>query len=100
MYLSTPEEGGETVFVYGPRNAGPQDPTFSACAKARGLSVKPHKRDALLFYSLTPDGKEDEMSVHASCPTTKGVSEGVRACHVSVGAGPPAGDAPHNDRSG
>lgn len=47
------------------------DPTMSECAR-KGLANKPVKGDALMFYSLTPDGKEDPKSLHGSCPTTKG----------------------------
>ncbi|GBF89340.1 prolyl 4-hydroxylase-like protein [Raphidocelis subcapitata] len=69
MYLSTPEEGGETVFPDAEfKSSGPG---LSDCAR-KGLANKPVKGDALLFYSLTPDGKEDPMSLHGSCPTTKG----------------------------
>ena len=32
--------------------------------------------DALLFYSLRPDGTEDPKSMHGSCPTLKGVRTG------------------------
>ena len=28
--------------------------------------------DALLFYSLKPDGSEDSASLHGSCPVTEG----------------------------
>lgn len=44
---------------------------MSECAR-KGLANKPVKGDALMFYSLTPDGKEDPKSLHGSCPTTKG----------------------------
>ena len=37
-----------------------------------GLSVKATKGDALLFFSLHPDGTEDPSSLHGSCPTLKG----------------------------
>lgn len=46
-------------------------PEWSDCAK-RGLAVKAVKGDALLFYSLKPDGSTDPTSLHGSCPTTKG----------------------------
>ena len=71
MYLTTPEEGGETVF--------PQSPTqtpregLSACVK-KGLAHQPRKGDLLIFYSLHPDGTEDKASMHQSCPVLKGVS--------------------------
>lgn len=69
MYLSTPEEGGETVFP----NAGNRvsGPGWSECAK-KGLAYHPVQGDGLLFFSLTPDGREDPASLHGSCPVTKG----------------------------
>ncbi|CAI5504076.1 unnamed protein product [Closterium sp. Naga37s-1] len=70
MYLTTVEAGGETVFP----NAQPRPPTdatASECAN-RGLAVKPQKGDALLFYSLHPDGTTDQSSLHASCPVIRG----------------------------
>lgn len=70
-YLETVEEGGETVFpqalekpVYGPEER-------SECGR-KGLSVKPVKGDAVLFYSATPAGMEDPRSSHGSCPVIKG----------------------------
>lgn len=69
MYLTTVEEGGETVF---PNSAEKVDGAqWSECAK-RGLAVKTMKGDALLFYSLKPDGETDPSSLHGSCATTKG----------------------------
>lgn len=69
MYLTTPEEGGETVFP----NAADKvfGDEWSDCAK-RGLAVKARRGNALLFFSLHPDGTEDTTSLHGSCPTTKG----------------------------
>eukprot|EP00775_Hariotina_reticulata_P002713 gene2713-3010_t len=69
MYLSTPEEGGETTFPNAEHKVS--GPGWSDCA-LQGLSVKAVKGDALMFYSLTPDGKVDQSSLHASCPTLKG----------------------------
>lgn len=69
MYLSTPEEGGETVFPHAePKVEGDE---WSDCAK-KGLAVKAKKGNALFFYSLKPDGKGDVRSTHGSCPTLKG----------------------------
>lgn len=69
MYLTTPEEGGETVFPYAtPAVTGDG---WSDCAKA-GLAVKAKRGNALLFYSLKPDGTDDFKSTHGSCPTLKG----------------------------
>jgi prolyl 4-hydroxylase len=69
MYLTTVEEGGETVFPWSePKVTGPQ---WSECAK-EGLAVKPVRGDAVMFFSLNPDGTEDPTSLHGSCPTVKG----------------------------
>lgn len=67
---STVEEGGETVFPNA-EEGKVSGPEWSDCAK-RGLAVKAVKGDALLFYSLKPDGSTDPTSLHGSCPTTKG----------------------------
>ncbi|CAI5511305.1 unnamed protein product [Closterium sp. Naga37s-1] len=130
MYLTTVEEGGETVFpssqvccwkerglgVSAHRWAGTGQAPEGRCAAllfaafgrhhgpviiARQLSqlplhaplplppsptvlpiplprlshpppVKPQKGDALLFYSLHPDGTTDQSSLHASCPVIRG----------------------------
>jgi prolyl 4-hydroxylase len=69
MYLTTPEEGGETVFPQGAHKV--TGPEWSECAK-KGLAVKSVRGNALLFYSLHPDGREDPRSLHGSCPTLKG----------------------------
>lgn len=69
MYLTTPEEGGETVFPNAQEKVYGDD--WSDCAK-KGLSVKARRGNALLFFSLHPDGREDPSSLHGSCPTTKG----------------------------
>ena len=69
MYLTTPEEGGETVFPSASRRVdGPQ---WSECAR-EGFAVKAKRGDALLFYSLKPNGQKDEDSLHGSCPVLKG----------------------------
>lgn len=69
MFLESPVEGGETVFpAAAARAAGPG---WSACAR-EGLAVAPVAGDALLFWSVTPDGRVDPASLHGSCPTTKG----------------------------
>eukprot|EP00879_Flechtneria_rotunda_P011819 GHRR01012346.1.p1 GENE.GHRR01012346.1~~GHRR01012346.1.p1 ORF type:complete len:308 (+),score=60.64 GHRR01012346.1:171-1094(+) len=69
MYLSTPEEGGETVFPDAERKV--TGPGWSECA-LKGLANKPEKGDALMFYSLHPDGRKDPTSLHGSCPILKG----------------------------
>lgn len=69
MYLTTVEEGGETVLPNAEHKSTGEG--FSECAK-RGLAVKAVKGDALMFYSLKPDGSQDTASLHGSCPTLKG----------------------------
>mmetsp|Transcript_10710 Transcript_10710/g.12535 ORF Transcript_10710/g.12535 Transcript_10710/m.12535 type:complete len:315 (+) Transcript_10710:107-1051(+) len=71
MYLSTPEAGGETVFPTSKAPAWQNQDDMSTCAK-RGLAVKAKKGDALLFWSLKPDGTEDTSSLHAGCPVIRG----------------------------
>ena len=71
MYLSTPEEGGETVFPYS-ENKPEYGPGWSDCAR-KGLAVKAIKGNAILFFSQNPDGSVDPASTHAACPVTKGV---------------------------
>eukprot|EP00878_Enallax_costatus_P025017 GHUV01026734.1.p1 GENE.GHUV01026734.1~~GHUV01026734.1.p1 ORF type:complete len:169 (+),score=33.04 GHUV01026734.1:608-1114(+) len=63
--------GGETVFPHADKSVHVSGSGWSECAR-QGLAHKPVKGDALLFYSLTPDGIEDDASLHGSCPTTKG----------------------------
>ncbi|XP_057533298.1 probable prolyl 4-hydroxylase 3 [Amaranthus tricolor] len=73
MYLSDVEEGGETVFPASRRNFStiPGWNERSECAK-RGLSVKPVRGDALLFWSMRPDATLDPASLHGGCPVIKG----------------------------
>lgn len=69
MYLSSPLEGGETIFPWS--NEKVEGPGWSECAK-RGFSVKARKGDAVMFYALHPNGTEDKNSLHGSCPTLAG----------------------------
>mmetsp|Transcript_46737 Transcript_46737/g.89263 ORF Transcript_46737/g.89263 Transcript_46737/m.89263 type:complete len:276 (-) Transcript_46737:531-1358(-) len=70
MYLSTPEEGGETVF---PQAGGPDSRCKCGGKDARGVSVEPRKGRAVIFWSQTPEGKEDPKSLHGSCDVVSGV---------------------------
>mmetsp|Transcript_21811 Transcript_21811/g.50147 ORF Transcript_21811/g.50147 Transcript_21811/m.50147 type:complete len:193 (-) Transcript_21811:194-772(-) len=68
-YLHTVQEGGETFFPralnehgkeYHPWNGDHED-----CY--RGLAVPPVRGNAVLFYSMVPDGRLDERSLHGGC---------------------------------
>ncbi|XP_051115445.1 probable prolyl 4-hydroxylase 10 isoform X2 [Andrographis paniculata] len=73
MYLSDVEEGGETVFpaAKGNFSSVPWWNELSECGK-RGLSIKPKRGDALLFWSMNPDASLDPSSLHGGCPVIKG----------------------------
>ncbi|KAE9466331.1 hypothetical protein C3L33_01742, partial [Rhododendron williamsianum] len=73
MYLSDVEEGGETVFpaAQGNYSSVPWWNELSECGKG-GLSLKPKRGDALLFWSMNPDGTLDTSSLHGGCPVVKG----------------------------
>ncbi|KAL2940323.1 putative prolyl 4-hydroxylase 10 [Bienertia sinuspersici] len=73
MYLSDVEEGGETVFPSAKGNVSdvPYWNELSECGKG-GLSVKPKRGDALLFWSMKPDASLDPLSLHAGCPVIRG----------------------------
>ncbi|XP_062176922.1 probable prolyl 4-hydroxylase 9 [Alnus glutinosa] len=69
LYLSTVEEGGETMF---PFENGSNIGTSYDYKKCIGLKVKPRQGDGLLFYSVFPNGTIDRTSLHGSCPVIKG----------------------------
>ncbi|KDP23952.1 hypothetical protein JCGZ_25340 [Jatropha curcas] len=73
MYLSDVEEGGETVFPAAEGNVSdvPWWNELSECGKG-GLSVKPKRGDALLFWSMKPDASLDPSSLHGGCAVIKG----------------------------
>ena len=54
------EDGGETVFPSATAKSGS---SHGGPAK-RGVSVKPKMGDALLFWSMRPDGSRDPKSLH------------------------------------
>ena len=79
VYLTEPEEGGETAFPkttidnWAHPSQRVNNERFSDCAKDH-VAVKPKKGDALLFYSLKPDGKTtDAFAMHTGCPLIKGI---------------------------
>ncbi|KAG5231936.1 prolyl hydroxylase [Salix suchowensis] len=67
MYLSDTVEGGETYFpMAGSGNC-------SCGGKVvEGLSVKPFKGDAVLFWSMGLDGQSDPKSLHSACEVVSG----------------------------
>ncbi|CAI5969868.1 unnamed protein product [Closterium sp. NIES-64] len=71
MYLNNVTKGGETVFPTAD-DPSPKDDSWTECAKGK-LAVKPSKGDALLFYSMHPDGSPDPSSLHYACPVVEGV---------------------------
>lgn len=68
MYLSDVEEGGETVFP----SANPKTSCPCGRTQAKGLSVRPYKGNAVLFYTMTPGGDEDFASLHGGCEVLQG----------------------------
>lgn len=73
MYLSDIEAGGETVFPSVKVNSSliPDWNELSECGKS-GLSVRPRRGDALLFWSMRPDSSLDPSSLHGGCPVISG----------------------------
>lgn len=58
IYLKTPATGGET--------------SFPKAFNGRGIKMKADPGDAVLFYSMLPDGNGDIMSLHAGMPVGEG----------------------------
>ena len=90
MYLSDVELGGETAFPSSTAWVNPAqawaDPPYTKCAD-KVVSVRPHKGDALLFFSLDPEDKLDTKSLHAGCPVLRGTKwSATKWIHVKVSA--------------
>lgn len=78
MYLKDCMDGGETAFPSGsewlhPERANQMGP-WSDCARGH-VAVHAKKGDALLFFSLTPNGDEDPHAEHAGCPVLNNASK-------------------------
>ncbi|KAE8694905.1 Prolyl 4-hydroxylase 1 [Hibiscus syriacus] len=67
MYLSDDVEGGETYFPM----AGTGDCNCGG-KTVKGLSVKPIKGNAVLFWSMGLDGQSDPNSIHGGCEVLSG----------------------------
>uniref|UniRef100_A0A7S0RYG0 procollagen-proline 4-dioxygenase n=1 Tax=Chlamydomonas leiostraca TaxID=1034604 RepID=A0A7S0RYG0_9CHLO len=73
MYLTTVEEGGETVFKREGEDFGNRTiADWRSCSDGLGVKVKPKQGDAVLFWSTTPDLELDPHSLHGACPVIKG----------------------------
>ena len=72
LYLTTPDEGGETVFpLEGPNGLNRlRGIDYAKCDI--GLKVKPRKGDALLFWSVYPNMTFDRASLHGGCAVKSG----------------------------
>ncbi|KAI4344992.1 hypothetical protein L6164_012162 [Bauhinia variegata] len=67
MYLNDNVEGGETYFPL----AGSGDCSCGG-KTVKGLSVKPTKGNAILFWSMGLDGQSDPNSIHGACEVLSG----------------------------
>ncbi|KAG2309538.1 hypothetical protein Bca4012_081427 [Brassica carinata] len=67
MYLTDDVEGGETYFPL----AGDGECTCGGKIM-KGISVKPTKGDAVLFWSMGLDGQSDPKSIHGGCEVLSG----------------------------
>ena len=76
LYLSDVEYGGETAFPESRDWLHPAetwaDGRYSPCGR-KGVSVKPKKGRALLFYHLDGQGQPSRFSMHTGCPVLEGV---------------------------
>jgi prolyl 4-hydroxylase len=76
MYLNSYGDeytGGETIFPLILESAEQSKwENVSKCTRGN-LAVRPRKGDAVLFWSLKPDGSEDPGSTHGSCDVIEGV---------------------------
>jgi prolyl 4-hydroxylase len=69
MYLTDVEDGGETLF---PAAGGAASRANCSGKTVRGLSVKPKKGNAVMFFTMTPDAQTDSATIHGSCEVVKG----------------------------
>ncbi|KAL3611598.1 hypothetical protein D5086_002618, partial [Populus alba] len=65
LYLSSVEEGGETMFPFENGSAVSSGFEYKQCV---GLKVKPRQGDGLLFYSLFPNGTIDRDRAYSRRP--------------------------------
>ncbi|GMY32223.1 prolyl 4-hydroxylase 1-like isoform X4 [Fagus crenata] len=82
MYLSDNVEGGETHFPLEVPCGFTSSDKFVLQAGSgecscggktvKGMSIKPNKGDAVLFWSMGLDGQSDPKSIHAGCEVLSG----------------------------
>jgi prolyl 4-hydroxylase len=73
LYFTSVEEGGETWFP-GADNKPVLTQEYKSCKG--GFGFKPRKRDAIIFYDMTPTGGYEPYSLHGGCPVKKGIKWG------------------------
>ncbi|GBG72677.1 hypothetical protein CBR_g12246 [Chara braunii] len=69
MYLTGDVEGGETYF---PEANDGNSTCMCGGELKRGVSVRPDRGNAVLFWSMTLEGQTDTKSLHSSCPVISG----------------------------
>jgi prolyl 4-hydroxylase len=72
VYLEAPTEGGETIFPAEGRQGLKNLAGFGYNTCDRGYLYKPRSGDAVLFWSISVDGKFEERSLHGGCPVKSG----------------------------
>ena len=72
LYLTTPDEGGETVFPLEGQNGLNRLRGIDYTSCEAGLKVKPRKGDALLFWRRLSNNTFDRSSLHGGCPVVSG----------------------------
>lgn len=73
LYLTDVADGGHTWF---PDADGKTLEVMDYKSCKRGFGFKPHKRTAVVFYDMKPNGDYDPWSLHGSCPVKEGVKWG------------------------
>lgn len=73
FYLTDVEEGGETIFpLEGRYGTELLKSTFNYKACDTGFKYKPRMGDALMFFSMHPNGTFDKHALHGGCAVTAG----------------------------